>query len=480
MIGFLYAVGWFLAAAFPLTDSDIWWHLASAREMFLQCRLLDADPFTFTAQGVPWSNVHWLYQILIYASYRVAGEWGGLGIHAIAWGVAAWIWNRGKSNANLFLIGLICIIGTRYLLLARPIVFTLLIIGIQIRIWESNWEWKKKLWALGVMQILLSNMQGLFLLGPFFLFAWMWKEGYKGRQLWSIPTGLVLVSAIHPNGLMHLVYPIKLLLRQLPGNAFAMGVSENISPIRTLFENPGSLAFMQLIPLLIVSLLWVWKLKENRRFLVFLPVMILGWLAERNLPILVLVILPMCIPESWFTRKADGIKWLGISIFLGFGVAQAQWWSTLPGPIAPFRFPEKASNWIQSQLTENVDGPQKVFCETRHGGYLSWRLFPKVHTYVDGRLILRNARFLQEYLKIQEDPNGFDHLDSLWQMDWVVLPTIYPPYLDKLAQYLRKKSNWSLVYLDENAWVFRKGNWPNQPSQEFVDSLLSTLEKEKP
>src|SRR5689334_13894334 len=57
----------------PSADGDIWWHLAAGREMASRGALLRTDPFSVGAAGRPWIDVHWLFQLSVYAVERCAG-----------------------------------------------------------------------------------------------------------------------------------------------------------------------------------------------------------------------------------------------------------------------------------------------------------------------------------------------------------------------------------------------------------------------
>ena len=48
----------FLAALGPIADGDIYWHLAAGRRMLQDHALLRVDPFTLSAAGRPWIDVH--------------------------------------------------------------------------------------------------------------------------------------------------------------------------------------------------------------------------------------------------------------------------------------------------------------------------------------------------------------------------------------------------------------------------------------
>lgn len=60
----------------PIADYDIWWHLAAGR-YFCQHGLVNADPFSWLAQGRPWVTHEWLFEILAWKTYDwLGGEFG--------------------------------------------------------------------------------------------------------------------------------------------------------------------------------------------------------------------------------------------------------------------------------------------------------------------------------------------------------------------------------------------------------------------
>ena len=56
-----------------VADGDIWWHLAAGREMLRTHSLLRSDPFSLSAAGRSWVDVHWLFQLAVYGVYRLGG-----------------------------------------------------------------------------------------------------------------------------------------------------------------------------------------------------------------------------------------------------------------------------------------------------------------------------------------------------------------------------------------------------------------------
>src|SRR5207248_8929571 len=56
----------FLAASFVETGSDLWLHLASGRLLAAGEYHFGVDPFTYTLEGIYWTNPSWLSDWLLY------------------------------------------------------------------------------------------------------------------------------------------------------------------------------------------------------------------------------------------------------------------------------------------------------------------------------------------------------------------------------------------------------------------------------
>src|SRR5258708_40291468 len=65
-----------LAVAFavrPIDDFDVWYHLTAGRMMAATGRWPVTNTFAYTAPGAPWIDLHWMFQLLLYGSYRLGG-----------------------------------------------------------------------------------------------------------------------------------------------------------------------------------------------------------------------------------------------------------------------------------------------------------------------------------------------------------------------------------------------------------------------
>src|SRR5205823_13081677 len=74
----------------PLEDPDTWFHLAGGRLLWQTGRWPAANTFSFAAGDYPYIDLHWVFQLILYACYQVAGVNGcialaiGLVLTAIA------------------------------------------------------------------------------------------------------------------------------------------------------------------------------------------------------------------------------------------------------------------------------------------------------------------------------------------------------------------------------------------------------------
>jgi len=78
----------------PAADGDIWWHLAAGREMVEKGGLLFTDPFSVSASGRPWVDVHWLFQLAVYAVHQALGLTGLVLVKSACWSPGCW--RRGR------------------------------------------------------------------------------------------------------------------------------------------------------------------------------------------------------------------------------------------------------------------------------------------------------------------------------------------------------------------------------------------------
>ncbi len=511
-LGALLFLGAFTLGLTAIADGDIWWHLAAGREMVRTRSLLYTDPFSVSAGGRPWVDVHWLFQLGVYAVYRV----GGLGALVVAKslliaGGATLLFTalaRGSARRALwlFVIGsLSALFAVREQLQLRPVILTLVFLAFFFAKLE---QFRAKpalrtLWALPLIQVVWANVQGLFLLGPalvsayaFGLFIWgrfgerAWfpfspevRGARPNAQAWRLLFIALLLCSfaclLTPFGTRALSLPTNLLERLLPapGNVFSANIAENVPPLASEHLLPGQFFHLKwFFGLLALALVAPGRRLLLSHVLLLAGLTLLALIANRNVlllywlgtPIAVMTVAPAARRGlRWLARRrvvsaARTLGYAGVaSLLLLLGTAAARE-TELTAP-APFRVPERSASTIAES-----GGRGTIFAADNYGGYLIWKLFPEHRPYIDTRLILRTPAEYREYLAVVDEPSRFEAFQQRHGFEYVVLPTAYPDRYLGLIAHLYHSADWKLIYTDGTEALFVRRELSREPGWDLA------------
>jgi hypothetical protein len=112
----------------------------------------------------------------------------------------------------------------------------------------------------------------------------------------------------------------------------------------------------------------------------------------------------------------------------------------------PKRFPVHATDLIRAQQIS-----EPIFSLDSWGGYLIYRLYPRVKVIVDDRHDLYGEQFLKNYLKIIHVEPGWDKQLDQWKVTRVLLPAN-----SALASTLKQSSDWKIISDDEVAILLQR------------------------
>ncbi len=328
-------------ALFPLTDTDIWWHLACARQWVT----------TWTPVREPVVNIHYFFQQTVGFIYGIGGASLLVYFKAVLWGIVFALIllpqsTDGKRRSFVryaFVIGLLFLF--RYQLEIRPVVFSLLFLGVywnllpvlfrrnEPSLGSRNVSWSCLLpkVAIGIVLLVIQwiwcKTQGLFILGPLFaacvFLVEMCKAGEARRRLlpWGVfPLLLFLMPFLHREGLSLFLYPLGLLDRLLgltpSATLFASQIAENRSPVTLLLAGENTLVSFGMVFLAFVSvghevlrilILRRQVLQESSRSIlhhfVLLVTAVLALVAERNFVLFLPVLLSLLLNGSNYTKS---------------------------------------------------------------------------------------------------------------------------------------------------------------------------------
>lgn len=494
-----------LFAVFPLTDTDIWWHMACAREWVT----------AWTPVRGPVVNVHEYFQQVVYAVYCAGGAPLLVAFKAVLWGgvfalfLVPAVGRRGR-NARVFgnplavAASAVLLFVFRYQMEMRPVVFTLLFLGV---LWNAvPWLLARLVAgekatpgdkraaecartclvaiALLVLQWLWCRFQGLYILGPLFALLCLADALYRNRPARlparkvasvAVPAAFVallfVMPFLHEDGLRLFLYPFGLLDRLLgltPSAAiFASEIAENRSPLTLLLARENVLASALMVVLSVFGAVYaVMRLVRSREKLVLWTTLfvtaVLALVAERNFVLFLPVFLSAFIHHStslishytshiphFFSSKICQIVSIVIlAILLGFWAKSlASYDKTM---VAFQRVPVKAAEWMAQHPHSG-----RLFNDDRAGGYLAF-VNPRDSIYMDGRFILKSADFFARYLRYAREPEVFlRDADSLG-VDRAVFPLRFYARWGGLLGTFGQSPEWDACYVDDYYIVFCK------------------------
>lgn len=445
---------------------------------------LRQDPFCQSSLGAPWADLHWGFQIIAFAAWKLGGAQALVAGKCLA--VAGALGFALKPHLDrrtlpwLVPLAAFGLYHVRFFIDVRPLALTLLFLGIQY--WAVAAYLKGSLrrpWTILIpAQVVLVNLQGLYPLGALLVTCLTVGE-YAGRRwpsksaAWEtgsadnpnrVPLRPLLLTCaalwccglISPYGWHGFTLPLSLLGRIAPvaSNIFSSQIAENLPLSDLLRRDPGAgLPFLAFGLAVGITFFRQGARPAPGHALLFLAFAVLGWMAQRNLPLFVLAGLMAAgrnLQGSLADRANGSLRpWAGwaalAAIVALYGPRiHAAWEYELPGSLeTPFRFPVPAVDHLERNP---LPGP--IFNELRYGGYLEFRLYPPKTAFVDGRMILRSAEFYREFLEVADRPERFPAYRARYGFTHALLPISEDQRFLPLAAHLLKAMDWRLIHCD--------------------------------
>jgi hypothetical protein len=441
-----------VATARPLSDPDVYWHLASARWMVEHGELLTRDPFSHTELGTPYSVGEWLGQLVWYAAYRLDG-WHGIVVL------------RG------LVVALTSFCLTLVTLLAQPRpAFAILPIGLGLFVSGPMWTERPHLFTFALASL-------------FFLVLFAQHQGRAGRAIWALPPLSLLWSNLHggyPVGIVLLaLFAAVAFLERRPHARVLLIVTVAASALT--FVNPGSLgadgalshvlspprfiqeelppdvfsrhgaAFAVLLLVAIGSALVLGGLPLI--WAIALPPLVwLGLSAQRHLPVAVVALAPfvayaapLAVARLWpRVRLAEPRRLFVRPFFAGTFVVLAAGSAVSFAAGAPTAPDE--TEYPSQALAALATVPDNLLNEYDWGGYLIWNA-PEHQVFIDGRLFVFLPEVFADYREaVQLGPNFKSVLAERGIAAALLRPT------RPLAVYLRE-SGWRVAAERSDAFV---------------------------
>ena len=470
----LAAIG--VAMIYPIDDLDVWWLLRSGAYMLQTRSFPTTDPFSGPAFGAPWVNHAWGFELLLYAVYRLAGPTGLVLLQALfavaTFGVLHALLRREGVGRGFTLVAIAAgALATRGFWSPRPQLVTYLALA---AFWAILRDYRDgrgdRLRWLPLMTVAWANLHGGFMVGPGLIALALVGEvvdrvlgaaaptpgaGRPGRLALALGASLLatLATPFHYHAVL---FPFQVLGDRL-AQAF---IIEWASPA---FQY-GAIRLVEGLVLLTLALAaWTPRRCRAADVLVLAAFFHFGLQAVRNLPLLVVVLLPIlmaALTETLRERVPPLIAGSGVSP-RRFGLAAAAvvlafavWWNfpargvrgALPRVGVAEVFPAEAVAYLK-----RARPPGPLFNDYGWGGYLIWQLYPDYRVSIDGRMAVHGPKRFAEHIEVAEvRPRWRETLDRLGTRLAVVHAR------SPLAIVLQASPDWEVLHEDKVAIVLGK------------------------
>lgn len=458
---------------FPVTDNDIWFHLADGKYILENGRAPTQDIYSYTAAGGPaWTN-SWGFAAASYLIYKI----GGLNVlnflkavfSLFAFLVIAFYLHQ-KKLLNLFSLAFIVlaffIMRPNFSLRPHTISFLIFVIFLILFLKYRETRNTKYIFELFLAQFFWVNLHATFIWGLGFTAIFVATEMILQRRLDK--KNVVLAGAILLASLLNIFYGYHFLIKII---SEFFGPTEYHIPIRE-FIRPTFASFVSfeglllLLPWLLVAFFYL-KEKKFDLLLILLFITAVSLTASRFLRYLMLFLLliaPFYFPKFPATKinlKMSKTALTSLYIFFLFILFLLAKNSPLGIGLGleRFTYPIGAVDFIKNEkLLETSNG--NLYNTYNFGGYLIWNLYPEHKIFIDGRVepYVKNSDVFQDYWANFEGGEVWAKTAEKYNITatLMTLPHIDANTLYNSSSIMFPKKDWALVYFDDTAMVYVK------------------------
>jgi hypothetical protein len=487
-----------LATLSPIRNYDYWWHLKTGALILEQGSVPRADPFSFTAQGTPWVDHEWLFQVGAYLGHTRLGPAALVLLKALLVIGLCLLMKRhlrleGHGPAGMAVFLTAALVGAAFRIDVRPELATLLILPLAIHLVlrARASDRRAPLAAVVALTALGANLHvGIVLLpvmlavGAVCTFATQGRRGAPAataedavrrtrfaRRLACTALGSALAVGLNPYGFRLYAVPFELrrLLAGLPWPNLEW-VAPQLATLPLFFVVLGlGLAilvagFAHADPVATPAWLLSAALALMHARNVGLFFLLLPWGLGRPARALIDRVKRASLYSRTTHHESFRPGFIVAAVLLVGGVPLLLFLPPRPAlglGLAAGNEPEAAANFLQG---EHLGG--RLYNDVRFGGYLIWRRYP-APVFIDSRNEIYGG-LLHDIAGAMAGPETWRALLDREKIDAAFLR--YPPTLQKVvytgmngsrktaerafsAAYF-PVADWALVYWDDDAMIF--------------------------
>jgi hypothetical protein len=460
-----------------LKDCDTGFHIRIGEYILDTSSFPKYDIFSFSPPSQKWIHTSWLSDVIMHLLHRTYGLTAVVIFYALMISLVYYLLFKiireyGVNIIFTTLIVLLMVISSEMHWLARPHIFSWILILLWYYVLDSFWyKQKNYLYLLPLIMLLWVNLHGSFVLG--FMLITIYLSGsvisilfkrdkevslQRAKLLGLTIIVCLLVSLINPYTYDVLFYPFKLV-----SDKFIMdNIDEFLSPN---FHKATAMVFEFLL-LLTVAIFLICRNRLNLiEFMLTFLFTHMALYSVRYIPLFALIIAPILakhaesiLKESngritnFIKKRANSITATDTSargyiwIFLAFllvalGVNRG---------ILEYRFDgkKKPVAAVEFLKRENLKG--NMFNNDEFGDYIIYSAYPQYKVFIDDRIgAPYDVGRLKEYLKVIYLEPGWEKVIEKYNINWIIFNTN-----SILSRFLLEKKEWKLIYSDKVANIF--------------------------
>jgi hypothetical protein len=485
-----------------LGDAGIGWHIRTGQQILATYTVPHVDYFSSTMHGKPWFAWEWLYDVIVGQLEATLGLNGvvwltAVVIAAVFAGTFQLMIVRGTNVLVAVVLVLTALSASMIHFLARPHVsswlFTLAWFWIldqsETRSFGGNGVsgTRSPLWILPLSMVLWAKLHGGFLLA-FVLLAVFWASAMwtwlttsdsnmddlllkisarrQARNLTFVGLLSVAATFVNPYG-----WKLHAHIYSYLSNRFLMDhIDEFQSPN---FHGVAQKCFAGLVLLTMLALAGRTRKVRVSEVLIILFAVYSALLASRNIPVSAMLLAlvagpllsgifeqisakrrPASQPPTFLQRIHATEKGLRTHLCPALAVIATLCIATNGGRVGssllmdahfdPKRMPVAAVDYLEKH---EVLGP--VLAPDYWGGYVIYRMYPRIQVAVDDRHDMYGEEFLKSYLRLVHIETGWDNFLREHEVSCLLLPKNAP-----LANLLVATGSWKIIYSDEITVAF--------------------------
>jgi hypothetical protein len=478
-----------------LGDGDTGWHIRTGEWILANHRVPAYDLFSYTKPGQPWVAWEWLSDVV----FAWLNAHGGLAMvllvsvltvsvtFALVFRLA-----RRKSSPLVALLVLPLAVATSSVhWLARPHLFSLLFLVVFYSVLERVRRGESRIFGIPCLAllpaatILWTNLHAGFFIGIVLIAVFgagevlklvlsadassLTAERARAKAYFVTAIACLAASLVNPYS-----YHLHRHVLQYLGDPYQ---SDHIMEFLTLsFHHPVALFFECLLVASVGAALWSLARGSYTE-----AVLVLVWghaalLSARNLPLFAIIATPIVAAAldqvlgylpgwelaGWLRRGAarfreivretgevESVPRWHLASFAAVLILAALLYA--PAPPRRFRAEYDPAAYPAAALAA-LEGNRssRIFTNAEWGGYLIYRLYPRIRVFVDGRSDFYGDSFGEKYIDIINVKYDWRKTLGEFGVDTILLPPSAA-----LCGALKESSDWRVAYDDGVALVFR-------------------------